>query len=138
MQNICYTEQNLLHKKATIWGGPENTGYLIRLIIMTKLSKGNQDLKGLMLPLCLSGILLGEMTFDNTKNNLRTSCLHLLECHTACYWAFPPLTAVNASSSKKYWCTIWGCWYWKWLRWWVYTEQSLWHQEIIFLKSFSL
>lgn len=64
---------------------------------MTKLSKGNQDLKGL-LPLCLSGILLGEMTFDNTKNNLRTRCLHMLECHTACYWASPPLTAVNASS----------------------------------------
>lgn len=45
--------------------------------------------------MCLRGILLAEMTFDNTKNNLRTSCLHLLECHTACNWASPPLTAVN-------------------------------------------
>lgn len=76
----------------------KNIGYLIRLIMATR-CKGNRHLKGPRLPLCLSGTRLGEMTFDNTKNNLRTSCLHLLECHTACYWAFPPrLLAVDASS----------------------------------------
>lgn len=93
--------------------------------------------KVLRLPLCLSGIsdTVGEMTFDSTENNLKMSCLHLSECHTACYWAFPPALCFLLWN-VAYWCTIWGCWYWEWLRWWVYTEQSLWYQEIIFPRRF--
>lgn len=34
---------------------------------MAECFKGNGDLKGLGLPFCLSGILLGEMTFDSRK-----------------------------------------------------------------------
>lgn len=58
-------------------------------MIIAKLSKGNQDLKGLRLPLCLSGIQLGEMTFDNTKNNLRTSCLRVRMSYSMLL-GFPP------------------------------------------------
>lgn len=97
--------------------------------------KGNGALKGLGLPLCLSGILLGEMTFDNTENILRTSCLYLLNVILQ-VTGLPPAHCFNASSSEIHCSTIWGCWYWKWLRGWVYAEQSFWHQEIIFLRSF--
>lgn len=48
-------EKNKWEKLPQSWG----TGYLIRLIIMTKPSKENKALKVLELPLCLSGILLG-------------------------------------------------------------------------------
>lgn len=126
MQNFSKTKYSCTNRGHV--RRPWKTRYLIRSIIKTKWFKEHGGLRGAVLPLCLSGILLGEITFDNTKHNLRTSCLHLLECHVT--GLSPPLTVVNASS-------IWGFSYWKWLRWWVYAEQSLWHQEILFPKSFN-
>lgn len=54
----------------------------------------NRDFKEARLPLCLAGILLAEMTFDKLFTPVRMSSSTLL--------GFPPLTALNVSSSKMY------------------------------------
>lgn len=61
------------------------------------------------------------------------SCLHLLECHTACYWAFPPLTALILPLQKNLFVYHLRLLILKWLQ--IYTEQAFWHQEIIFPSS---